>query len=103
MTIDATEIGLEETESKGRYIYRLGDDVAEMTFSKAGASLIIIDHTEVPGVSAARGLVRRWWRAGSPTPALAARRSFHSARSQRRSSAGIRSGPTCCSRGKADA
>jgi hypothetical protein len=42
-------IDLDETETKGRY--ELCDDdgtqAAEMTFSKAGASLLIIDHTEV--------------------------------------------------------
>jgi len=56
MTIDATEIELEETESKGRYVYRTGDQVAEMTFSKAGAALIIIDHTEVPRVFRGKGV-----------------------------------------------
>lgn len=38
------KIEIEETENKGRaYIGKL----AEMTFSKAGSELIIIDHTEV--------------------------------------------------------
>jgi uncharacterized protein len=42
-------IVLEETPSKGRYVYRDGDGPeAELTFSKAGSALIIIDHTEVP-------------------------------------------------------
>ncbi|WP_018689859.1 GNAT family N-acetyltransferase [Ahrensia kielensis] len=42
-------IDLEETASGGRYIYRDGDNPeAEMTFSKAGEKLMIIDHTEVP-------------------------------------------------------
>lgn len=44
-----SEITLEETDMKGRYVYLLGDgSEAEMTFSKAGESLIIIDHTDVP-------------------------------------------------------
>jgi len=56
MTIDATEIEFEESDSKGRYVYRVGDDVAEMTISKAGASLVIIDHTEVPGAFRGMGV-----------------------------------------------
>ena len=42
------EIKHEETESKGSfYVEKGGERVAEMTYSKAGASRIIIDHTEV--------------------------------------------------------
>ena len=42
------EIKLEETDSKGSfYVEENGVRLAEMTFSKAGKSLIIIDHTEV--------------------------------------------------------
>ena len=48
MAIDPEDIRLEEGDSKGRYVYRLGEDEAVMTFSKAGAKLLIIDHTEVP-------------------------------------------------------
>ena len=47
MAIDPIDISLEETDNKGRYVYRSGEDQAEMTFSKAGARLWIIDHTEV--------------------------------------------------------
>ena len=42
-------ITLDEGPSKG--VYRLrgpGDSVAELSFSKAGTTMIIIDHTEVP-------------------------------------------------------
>lgn len=58
------EITREDTDSKGRYVFRLGDQPdAEMTFSKAGDSLIIIDHTEVPdalrGTGAGVALVTR--------------------------------------------
>jgi predicted GNAT family acetyltransferase len=56
MAIDADAITLEETVSKGRYVYRQGDDVAEMTFAKAGAGLIIIDHTEVPDAFRGQGV-----------------------------------------------
>jgi predicted GNAT family acetyltransferase len=42
-------IEIEETESKGRYVMVDEDGVrgAEMSYSRAGASLLIIDHTEV--------------------------------------------------------
>lgn len=44
------EITLEETGSKGRYVTRPDPDgpEAEMTYSRAGESLLIIDHTGVP-------------------------------------------------------
>lgn len=49
-------IELEETPSKGRYILReAGGAMAEMTFSKAGASMIIIDHTDVPDAFRGQG------------------------------------------------
>ncbi len=48
MAIDSDKITLEEGPSKGRYAYRVGDDEAVMTYSKAGEHLIIIDHTGVP-------------------------------------------------------
>lgn len=40
----------EDTETKGRYVLTQdGNDThAELTFSKVGKSMIIIDHTEVP-------------------------------------------------------
>ncbi len=56
MSIEPTDITLEETASKGRYVYRRGDDTAEMTFSKAGAGLVIIDHTEVPDAFRGEGV-----------------------------------------------
>lgn len=53
---DMTPIELEETPSKGRYTLRApGGAVAEMTFSKAGATMIIIDHTDVPDVFRGQG------------------------------------------------
>lgn len=43
------DVRLEEHGSKGRYLFGgSGGAVAEMTFSKAGQHLIIIDHTDVP-------------------------------------------------------
>ena len=51
------EITLEETGSKGRYLHRADDGaVAEMTFSKAGEHLLIIDHTEVPDAFRGQGV-----------------------------------------------
>ena len=56
MTIDPTAIVLEATPTKGRYVYRAGDDEAEMTFSRAGAGLWIIDHTLVPDAFRGQGV-----------------------------------------------
>ena len=53
----------EEGSSKGRYIIRLDGAEAEMTYSRAGESMIIIDHTDVPdamrGRSVGQALVQR--------------------------------------------
>lgn len=53
----------EAGERKGRYFVRLHGAEAEMTYSRAGDALIIIDHTEVPdamrGSSVGQALVRR--------------------------------------------
>jgi predicted GNAT family acetyltransferase len=56
MAIDPGDILREEGESKGRFVYRVGEDEAEMTFSKAGAALVIIDHTEVPDAFRGQGV-----------------------------------------------
>lgn len=56
MSIEPEAITLEETDSKGRYVYADGTAEAGMTFSKAGASLIIIDHTGVPDVFRGQGV-----------------------------------------------
>lgn len=49
MTQEQSDITIEETDSKGRYVLRGPDGAeAEMTFTKVGAHQIIIDHTEVP-------------------------------------------------------
>lgn len=49
------EIELEDKGSKGRYVLRAGEAEAEMTFSKAGEHMIIIDHTEVPDAFRGKG------------------------------------------------
>ncbi|WP_386083555.1 GNAT family N-acetyltransferase [Vreelandella sp. F11] len=36
------------SDTKGRYLVKLNGATAEMTYSKAGDSMIIIDSTEVP-------------------------------------------------------
>lgn len=52
-----TDIRLEENESKGRLVYcEQNKPEAELTFSKAGAKLIIIDHTDVPDVYRGEGI-----------------------------------------------
>jgi uncharacterized protein len=56
-------IAREDGPSKGRYFARLNGAEAEMTYSRAGQSIIIIDHTSVPDSLRGRGvgvaLVRR--------------------------------------------
>lgn len=56
MALDPGDITLEETDSKGRYVYAATEGTAEMTFSKAGAKLIIIDHTGVPPAFRGQGI-----------------------------------------------
>ncbi|MEL6277635.1 MAG: GNAT family N-acetyltransferase [Pseudomonadota bacterium] len=43
-------ITLEESETKGRYVAQVAgfDEPAELTFSRAGETMIIVDHTGVP-------------------------------------------------------
>lgn len=54
---DETPIELEENDSKGRYVLRGANGAeAEMTFSKAGETLIIIDHTGVPDAFRGQGV-----------------------------------------------
>lgn len=46
-----------ETDTKGRYSYAAdGGPVAELTYSKAGTSTIIIDHTAVPDAYRGQGI-----------------------------------------------
>lgn len=57
MTKDMT-IQLQEQGSKGRYVGQVPgfDDVAELTYSRASATLIIVDHTGVPDSLRGRGV-----------------------------------------------
>lgn len=51
------DIAHEERESRGRYYWREpGGLEAELTYSKAGDHLIIIDHTGVPRELAGKGI-----------------------------------------------
>ena len=50
-----SEVQFEDGGSKGRYVYRAEGAEAEMTFSKAGEHLIIIDHTAVPDAFRGQG------------------------------------------------
>ncbi|MBS3650528.1 N-acetyltransferase [Pseudaminobacter sp. 19-2017] len=50
------QIEREESGSKGRYVYRADGTEAEMTFSKAGEGMIIIDHTGVPDAFRGQGI-----------------------------------------------
>jgi uncharacterized protein len=54
--IDPAAILREETGSKGRYLYRADGAEAEMTWSRAGDSLLIIDHTAVPDAFRGQGV-----------------------------------------------
>jgi predicted GNAT family acetyltransferase len=57
MSDDVPDIELEDSGSKGRYFLRSPEGVvAEMTFSKVGESMIIIDHTEVPDAFRGQGV-----------------------------------------------
>ncbi|MEX0344138.1 MAG: GNAT family N-acetyltransferase [Rhizobiaceae bacterium] len=54
------DVLLKETATKGRYYVRGdGNSDAELTFSKAGSGLIIIDHTEVPDAFRGKGVGAR--------------------------------------------
>lgn len=50
------EITREDTETGGRYVTTVDGYQAEMTFSKAGAKRLIIDHTGVPQELGGKGV-----------------------------------------------
>ncbi len=62
-TPSESRIEREEGPTKGRYFVHLNGAEAEMTYTRAGEGLIIIDHTGVPdamrGMSVGQRLVRR--------------------------------------------
>lgn len=56
----AIEIGHEESDGRGAFfVDRSGVRLAEMTYSRAGADLVIIDHTEVNDALRGLGVARR--------------------------------------------
>ena len=55
-TPDDLPIERQEGPAKGRYTVRLKDAEAELTWSRAGDSIIIIDHTDVPDAMRGRGV-----------------------------------------------
>ncbi len=48
----------EETGSGGRYVAEIGSHVAEMTYSRVNAGLIIVDHTGVPDALRGQGIAQ---------------------------------------------
>lgn len=50
------DIQREENDSKGRYFVTVEGHEAEMTYSRAGEKLIIIDHTGVPDALRGKGV-----------------------------------------------
>ena len=55
---DDVRIELEETGNKGRYAAHVAgsEEVAELTYSRVSAALVIVDHTGVPDSLRGRGL-----------------------------------------------
>ncbi len=56
MSGETQPIVLEESDSKGRYVLSADGSVAELTFSKVGTGMIIIDHTGVPDAFRGQGI-----------------------------------------------
>ena len=54
-----TDVALEETGSKGRYVIREDGQEAELTYSRLSDRLVIADHTGVPDALRGRGLGER--------------------------------------------
>lgn len=56
-----TEITItrEDRLNGGRYVTMINGDEAEMTYSRAGATRIIIDHTDVPDTLRGLGIGKR--------------------------------------------
>jgi len=54
--VQSTTIAKREDGSKGRYVAALEGHEAEMTYSRAGSKLVIIDHTEVPDALRGKGI-----------------------------------------------
>ena len=58
----AKPVAVEHDESEGRgafFVMRTGKRIAEMTYSRADATLIIVDHTEVDDSLRGQGVARK--------------------------------------------
>ena len=51
-----SQIHHEKDDSKGRYWMQIDGHLAELTYSRAGDSMIIIDHTDVPDALRGQGV-----------------------------------------------
>ncbi len=52
-----SDINREESDTGGRYTYQIdGGPLAELTYSKTGETMIIIDHTDVPNSYRGQGV-----------------------------------------------
>lgn len=49
-------IAFEDNGHKGRYVFRRDGAEAEMTFTRAGKALVIVDHTDVPDAFRGQGV-----------------------------------------------
>ena len=58
-SVDDGKVERDDGPSKGRYRLAIDGVEAEMTYSRAGAGLIIIDHTEVPAALRGRKVGER--------------------------------------------
>lgn len=56
MKAEPSEVTFEDRGARGRYVWRAEGVEAEMTFTRAGEKLLIIDHTEAPEALAGRGV-----------------------------------------------
>lgn len=54
--VSELQIQREESGAKGRWFVERDGNVAEMTYSRASAALIIVDHTEVPEAFKGQGV-----------------------------------------------
>lgn len=60
MTLDALKVDHEENDGRGAFfVERGGERLAEMTYSRTGPTLIIVDHTEVHAKLQGMGVARR--------------------------------------------
>lgn len=57
--VKSATIGRNDTQSGGRYSLRVGEQEAEMTFSRVNPHLIIVDHTGVPDAMRGTGAGQR--------------------------------------------